>query len=98
MKTGKTLATAAFVLAVSMAATLFPISVTYVQAQNLAYMSCNQLWYARNAIYAEKGYCFKTARARATFGPRCYPPYGKLSRSEQNTVAAIKRWERQKGC
>jgi len=34
-----------------------------------ANMSCNALWNARNSIYAQNGYCFKTARARAVFGP-----------------------------
>ena len=67
-------------------------------AQNYAGMSCNQLWYARNAIYAENGYCFKTARARAVFGPGCFPPYGKLSNWEQQQVAEIQYWERVKGC
>jgi hypothetical protein len=30
--------------------------------------SCGELWYARNSIYKEFGYCFKTQRAIATFG------------------------------
>ena len=61
-------------------------------------MSCSELWYARNAIYAENGYCFKTARARAVFGPGCFPPYGKLSRSEQRQINLITAQERRKGC
>ncbi len=61
-------------------------------------MSCYQLWYARNAIYAAQGYCFKTARAIAVFGPRCYPPYGRLTASQQRAVNDITYWERRKGC
>jgi len=61
-------------------------------------MSCSQLWYARNAIYADNGYCFKTTRAIRAFGRACYPPYGRLSRAEQREVDLIVRWERRKGC
>jgi YARHG domain len=67
-------------------------------AANYAYMSCNDLWYARNAIYAEAGYCFKTARARAVFGPGCFPPYGQLTSWQQDQVNQILYWERRRGC
>lgn len=60
--------------------------------------SCYQLWYERNSIYADNGYCFKTAKARAVFGAGCFPPYGHLSKSEQEHVAGIKEWEYRKGC
>jgi len=70
------------------------------QAQRGGYanMSCNQLWYERNLIYANRGYCFQTQRAIRTFGRRCYPPYGQLSRAEHGRVAEIQRWERRRGC
>jgi len=68
------------------------------QASSYAQMNCSQLWHSRNAIFAAKGYCFKTRRARAVFGPRCHPPYGRLSRLEQNQVDAIRGWERSRGC
>lgn len=67
-------------------------------AQSYRYMSCDELWYARNEIYAEKGYCFKTARARAVFGRGCFPPYGKLTAREQRRVSEIERWEYRNGC
>ena len=67
-------------------------------AQSARYMSCGELWYARNAIYARQGYCFKTRRARNVFGRRCYPPYGRLSGSQQRRVNNIVYWERRKGC
>lgn len=70
------------------------------QAQRTDYwnMSCNQLWYERNLIYANRGYCFQTQRAIRTFGPRCYPPYGQLTAGEHRRVAEIIRWERRRGC
>jgi hypothetical protein len=67
-------------------------------AQRYANMSCDELWYARNQIYAEAGYCFKTAAALRVFGYRCYPPYGHLTRGEQRQVSEIQRWESRFGC
>lgn len=69
-----------------------------VQATDLRAMSCDELWYARNRIYADKGQCFRTDRAINAFGPRCHPPYGDLSQSEQVRVSEIRSWEQQKGC
>jgi hypothetical protein len=68
------------------------------QSQSLRYMSCQQLWYARNEIYAEKGICFKTKRARAVFGRGCFPPYGRLTPREQRRVSEIEQMEYRKGC
>jgi hypothetical protein len=68
------------------------------QSGDLRTMSCNQLWYARNSIFAEKGKCFKTQRAIAAFGPRCHPPYGDLTQSEKIRVSEISYWEGQAGC
>ncbi len=67
-------------------------------AQEAAYMSCNDLWYARNKIYARNGYCFKTARAREAFGPGCFPPFGQLSGWEADRVNELQMWEQRKGC
>ena len=67
-------------------------------AQGYRYMTCGELWYARNAIYARQGYCFKTQRARRTFGPRCYAPWGRLTPSQQRRVNIIQSWERRYGC
>ena len=86
---------AAFILVfpLFMAAATPPVS-----AQSYSAMNCSQLWHARNAIYAAKGYCFKTARAQAVFGKRCYAPFGKLSSGEQSQVNAISSVERIRGC
>jgi hypothetical protein len=67
-------------------------------AQNAAAMSCQQLWYARNAIYARNGYCFTTEQAQAVFGAGCFPPYGRLGGREKDRVNEIQSWERRKGC
>lgn len=61
-------------------------------------MTCEQLWYERNAIYAAKGFCFKTQRARNVFGRACFPPYGQLTPAEQRRVNNIEQWEVYQGC
>ncbi|MFG1346739.1 YARHG domain-containing protein [Xanthobacter autotrophicus DSM 431] len=67
-------------------------------AQELGELSCRALWYRRNAVYAEQGYCFKTKDAIATFGERCFPPYGQLTPAQQRYVDQVKAWEARKGC
>ena len=49
-----------------------------VKAQGYRGLSCGQLWYERNAIFAQYGYCFKTDQAINAFGRACFPPYGRL--------------------
>ena len=71
---------------------------TMTPAQAQSGMTCEQLWYERNAIYAAKGYCFKTQRARNVFGRGCFPPYGKLTPAEQRRVNNIEQWEVYQGC
>ncbi len=67
-------------------------------AQELSQLSCRALWYQRNQVYAEAGYCFQTADAIATFGRGCFPPYGKLTRAEQRRVDEVRSWEARRGC
>ena len=61
-------------------------------------LSCNQLWYERNAIFARHGYCFEKPRAIATFGHGCKPPYGKLPSNLSAVVRDIRGWEKRRGC
>jgi hypothetical protein len=68
------------------------------QAQEAAYLSCGELWYKRNEIYARNGYCFETERAREAFGAGCFPPYGRLTGWEKRRVRELQMWERRKGC
>ena len=61
-------------------------------------LSCEQLWQARNTIFARNGYCFQTARGRATFGAGCFAPYGELGPADRAEVQSLQYWERAKGC
>jgi hypothetical protein len=67
-------------------------------AQSYSEMSCGQLWYERNAIFAQYGFCFKTEQAIATFGRACFPPYGSLPPLARERVNEIQFWERRRGC
>lgn len=68
------------------------------RAQEAAYLSCGELWYKRNEIYARNGYCFDTERGRAVFGDGCFPPFGRLTGWERQRVRELQMWERRKGC
>lgn len=81
-----------------MAAAFSFVGLSGASAQDARDMSCSELWYARNALYAEAGYCFKTDRAISVFGPRCHPPYGELRGWERRRVEEIQHWEARKGC
>ncbi len=63
-----------------------------------AQSTCEQLWYSRNAIFKEAGYCFKTARAIRTFGNAgCqYDEQGDvpLSHRQRGDIDEIQRAER----
>ena len=61
-------------------------------------MVCEDLWRERNTIFAIKGYCFKSERARAAFGEGCFQPFGKLSADERARVNAIRQQEAANGC
>ncbi|MBO6637007.1 MAG: YARHG domain-containing protein [Roseitalea sp.] len=64
-----------------------------------AQASCFDLWYERNLIYAENGYCFRTDLARRTFaGYECWTRNPSLSGYEQGRVDAIRAEERRRGC
>ncbi len=69
-----------------------------VQADGYRGYTCGDLWLARNDIYANKGYCFKSAAGKATYPNSCFPPYGKLNSFEQNEVNKIKAEERRLRC
>ena len=61
-------------------------------------LGCHALWVQRNQIYADAGYCFKTADARSVWGSNCFPPYGRLTSGAQHQVELIIAVERQQGC
>ena len=68
----------------------------------LAAFPCDEFWGERNAVYAEAGYCFKTARGIKAFGNaecrfddiRDVP----LSARDRQKVNEIVRQERENGC
>jgi hypothetical protein len=64
--------------------------------------SCGDLWYQRNSIYKQAGYCFKTARAISAFGNAgcSYDNVSDvpLSPRQGRIVAAIRAQERGIGC
>jgi YARHG domain len=78
------------------------IAVPPATAQGLWSLSCGDLWYKRNAIYARNGYCFKTNRARRVFGNAGCAFYAEgdvpMSHRERQLVATIRDIEREKGC
>lgn len=63
---------------------------------------CDQLWFGRNSVFKEAGYCFKTPRAIAAFGNAgCrYDDIGAviLTPENGNFVQAIQNAERAKAC
>ena len=60
--------------------------------------SCSALWFQRNQIFANYGYCFQTARGQRAFGTACSTSNPRLSKRDQRRVAAIRKKERNKGC
>ena len=88
-----------FVCGVVLAMMLVP---QLAQAQELSSYSCEQLWIERNAIYKDRGYCFRTARAIRMFGNAgCQFDQVEdvpLSRAERRTINDIQAWERRRGC
>ncbi len=61
--------------------------------------SCYDLWYERNQIYDDNGFCFKTQLGQDTFdNSDCWTSNPQLSRAEVKRVAAIKKREAAKRC
>ena len=61
--------------------------------------SCFDLWYRRNLIYAENGYCFKTDLGKRTFADYdCWTSNPNLSKAEQRRVDGIRAEEKRLGC
>lgn len=69
---------------------------------DLRALSCENLWWVRNTIFHENGYCFKTAKGRASFdntGCRTSDTSRlRLNEFERANIARIVEVERRKGC
>ena len=61
--------------------------------------SCYDLWYERNSIYDQNGFCFSTRLGRQTFdNGDCYTKNVQLSEDEQWRVDQLKEEEDRRGC
>ncbi len=69
---------------------------------NLRQLSCENLWYVRNSIFAENGYSFRTKRAQSYFdNTGCWvsdQAQVKLSLIERQNVGSIVQVEGERGC
>ena len=68
-----------------------------------AAVSCDDLWYERNAIWAAYGYCFTSPRGQAAFGNAgCFRTQAQaqaaMSSQERSSVDRIKATEAAQGC
>jgi hypothetical protein len=68
----------------------------------LRQLSCDALWTVRNTMYYENGYCFKTARAQASFdNSNClYDSAAQVPLNDYETrnIDRVVRVEKEKGC
>ncbi|MEZ5924733.1 MAG: YARHG domain-containing protein [Hyphomicrobiaceae bacterium] len=74
--------------------------VAYLGKTHFKHASCDDLWFYRNQIFAEAGYCFKTSRAISTFGnDGCVSgSYSILNIYERANVNMLRSVEQAKGC
>lgn len=60
---------------------------------------CERLWYERNLIYHNRGYCFQTSRAKAVFDTsQCSTRAPSLTAAELSEVERLKAAEKANGC
>ncbi|SIN96118.1 caspase family protein [Vannielia litorea] len=60
---------------------------------------CTRLWYERNLIFHNRGFCFSSARARSVFDTsRCTTRSPVLTAAEEREVARLKAAEQANGC
>jgi hypothetical protein len=87
------------VIAALAAATAVP---ALAQSGDISSLSCDRLWYERNRIYKDAGYCFHTQRGIRAFGNAgCqYDREGDvpLSAQDRRDVQMLVEAERAKGC
>lgn len=97
---GPALFAAAAMLPVSTAlADVFPdSSERYVSPREARDLGCDDLWYARNEIFARNGFRFETARGRAAFGGDGWTRNPRLNRFERANVDMFESAEYRHGC
>jgi YARHG domain len=73
--------------------------VLFLPVSNTLADSCYDLWYQRNLIYAQNGYCFSSSLARRTFSEfSCWTNNPQFTLDEQRHINQIKAEERRLGC
>jgi YARHG domain len=81
---------------------LMACAIPVVTASEAQAQSCGELWYRRNSLYKQAGYCFKTASAIRTFGNAGCAYDSEydvpLSPRQRGIVRAIQEQERDLGC
>lgn len=74
----------------------------YIPKSQLKALSCDALWTVRNTIYDERGYCFRTARAKDVFSNEdCHVSNAddlNFNQYERGNIDRIVAVERVKGC
>lgn len=74
----------------------------FIPKSELMQLSCQNLWYVRNQIFNEKGYCFKTSAAIAQFDNSDCSIVDQadipLNKYERKNISRIKSAEAAKGC
>ncbi len=62
-------------------------------------LTCDDLWYHRNRIFHENGYCFGSARGINTFGnDSCFTKSPEITGRDAELLAIIKQGEKELGC
>lgn len=62
-------------------------------------LTCDDLWYHRNRILHENGYCFGSARGINTFGnDSCFTKSPEITGRDAELLAIIKQGEKELGC
>jgi hypothetical protein len=81
---------------------LFSRNFEYLAAPHPTGPNCDFLWQMRNGIFAEHGYCFRSARGKAIFGNEGCRYHDAesvpLNPIERANIATIARAERLKFC
>ncbi|MFO0994682.1 MAG: YARHG domain-containing protein [Hyphomicrobiales bacterium] len=71
-------------------------------SRDLRKLNCDELWFVRNAILDDHGYCFKTEKGISAFGNEGCESHSiadlELNSFEQFNLKAISGMEENKGC
>ena len=89
------------VILLLLSATLFASHAEERIGPTIEEFGCYDLWYARNSIFAENGYCFKTKKARFIFSDyksNCDSKMRPFDSEEKDFLKEIRSLERKKGC